>query len=205
MMVVSVNQWWETLSSAHQVFWFIAIVFSILFLIQLIMLIMGLDGDSTDGIDHPADHSGVEHEFSALSVRSIIAFFTFFGWTGVLAMNNHLGIWLSVMCSAIAGLAAMFVVAWLMFKFSQLEQSGTLNLYHALDQTGEVYIPVPPNKSGRGRITLLIDGRSREMDAVTEGEMLKTGQQVRVTDILEDNILLVEAAGEEILPDRISF
>ncbi len=205
MVVVSVNQWWGSLSSAHQVFWFIAIVFSILFLIQLIMLIMGLDGDSSDGLDHPGDQLGVEHEFSALSVRSIIAFFTFFGWTGVLALNNHLGIWVSVLCAAVAGTAAMFVVAWLMFKFAQLEQSGTLNLYHALDQTGEVYIPVPSNKSGRGRITLMIDGRSREMDAMTEGEMLKTGQQIRVTDILEDNVLLVEASQEDALPERISF
>lgn len=202
---LSINHWWDTLNAAHQVFWFIAIVFSILLLIQIIMLIIGFETETSDAVDHPIDSPGVEHEFSALSVRSIIAFFTFFGWTGVLTMNNHLGIWLSVFFATLAGLAAMFVVAWLMFKFAQLEQSGTLNLYHALNQAGEVYIPVPPNKTGRGRITLMIDGRSREMDAMTEGGPLKTGQPVRVTDILEDNILMVEAADPDILPERLTF
>lgn len=205
MRILTINQWWDALSSAHQVFWFIAIVFSVLFFIQLVLLVIGLDSESPDGLDHAVDTSGTGHEFSALSVRSIIAFFTFFGWTGVLTMGNHLSVWWSVMLSCLAGLAAMFVVAWLMYKFAQLEQSGTLNLYHALDQTGEVYIPIPAHRSGRGRITLQIDGRAREMDAMTEGDQLRTGDPVRVIDIEQDNVLLVESVVEEIEEDPPGF
>lgn len=184
------TEWWQSLSSPHQVFWFIAIVFSVLFLIQLILLLIGFDGD----VD--ADHGGdvqLEHEFSALSVRSIIAFFTFFGWTGVLTLNNQLNVWLAVLLSAAAGLAAMFLVAYLMFKFTQLEQSGTLNLYNALHQSGEVYLPIPGHEKGHGKVHLKVDGRVREMDAVTAGEPLKTGAQIKVIAILDDNVLMVES------------
>jgi hypothetical protein len=191
MMGMSINSWWESLSAAHQVFWFIAIVFSVLFFIQFILLIIGFDSDDAGDLDHGDEHGHFENEFSALSVRSIIAFFTFFGWTGVLAMGNQLSVWVTVLLSSVAGLSAMFIVAYLMYKFAQLEQSGTLNLYHALDQPGEVYLPIPAHRAGPGKVHLIIDGRSREMDAVTDGELLKTGTPIKVVEILDDNTLKV--------------
>lgn len=190
-MTGSINQWWESLTSAHQVFWFIAVIFSVLFFIQFIFLIIGFESESSD-FDHNADNGSFEHEFSALSVRSIIAFFTFFGWTGVLALNNEFSIWFAVLFASISGLAAMFLVAYMMFKFAQLEQSGTLNLYNALDKPGEVYLTIPANEKGVGKVHLLVDGRVREIDAVTSGELLKTGAHVKVVDILDGNVLKVE-------------
>jgi hypothetical protein len=145
VLIFNINQWWETLSSAHQVFWFIAVIFTVLFFIQFIFLIIGFDSDATD-FDQNGDTGSFEHEFSALSMRSIIAFFTFFGWTGVLALNNQFSVWLAVLFASIVGLTAMFLVAYMIFKFAQLEQSGTLNLYNALDKPGEVYLTMALEK-----------------------------------------------------------
>ncbi len=180
------------MSSAHQIFWFIAIIFSVLFFIQFILLLIGFDADDVGDIDHDGDTDSFEDGFSALSIRSIIAFFTFFGWTGVLALGNQLSIWIAVIASGLTGTAAMFIVAYLMYKFAQLEQSGTLNFYHALDQPAEVYLTIPENQLGKGKVHLLIDGRVREMDAMTDGEVLKTGTAVKVIEIMEDNTLKVE-------------
>ena len=191
ILISNINQWWEGLSSAHQVFWFIAIIFSVLFLIQFILLLIGFDTDS-GSLDHPGDVGSFDHEFSALSVRSIIAFFTFFGWTGVLAIRNDLSVWLAVLLASLTGLAAMFLVAYMIYKFSQLEQSGTLNLYNALDQSGEVYLPIPGQGKGLGKVHVKVDGKIRELDALTEGDTLKTGMQVKVTEIMDGNVLRVE-------------
>lgn len=192
ILLFTINEWWEALAASHQVFWFIAVIFSVLFFIQFVLLLIGFESDS-GGIDHAGDINTFEHEFSALSIRSIIAFFTFFGWTGVLALNNQLSVWVAVTLSSVAGLAAMFIVAYLMFKFAQLEQSGTLNLYNALDQPAEVYLTIPSHGNGRGKVHVKVDGRVREMDAVTDGELLKTGAPVKVTEILDDNLLKVES------------
>ncbi len=189
----SINSWWDGLSAPHQVFWFIAIVFSVLFFIQFVLVLIGFETHDASGADVHGDLSGADHEFSALSIKSIIAFFTFFGWAGVLALQQQLGVWVAVTVSTVAGLAAMFIVAYLMYKFSQLEQSGTLNLYHALDQEGEVYLSIPGHQQGQGKIHLQIDGRLRELDAVTDGERLKTGSRIRVTEILDDRVMKVEA------------
>ena len=192
LQMSNVNQWWETLSSAHQVFWFIAVIFSVLFFIQFVLLIIGFDSHDGD-ISSPDGSVSFEQEFSALSVRSIIAFFTFFGWTGVLSLNNLLPIWLAVVLASISGLTAMFIVAYMIYKFSQLEQSGTLNLYNALDKPGEVYLTIPEKERGVGKVHLNVDGRIRELDAITSGATLKTGAQIKVVDILDGNILRVES------------
>ncbi len=202
---LSINQWWDALSSPHQVFWFIAIIFSVLFFIQFILLLIGFDSDSDTEFDHGGDAGSMEHEFSALSARSIIAFFTFFGWTGVLAMGNQFSVWIAVALATGVGLIAMFIVAYLMYKFAQLEQSGTLNFYHALDQHGEVYLPIPGHQVGRGKIHLKIDGTVREMDAITDGELLKTGAQVKVIEIMEDNTLKVESLPVELEEEASTF
>ena len=188
--MININQWWDALSSPHQVFWFIAIIFSVLFFIQFILALIGLESQHMEVNAH-TDVS-LEHEFSALSLRSIIAFFTFFGWTGVVVLNKGLSIWVAITLASLAGLAAMFIVAYLMYKFSQLEQSGTLNLYHALDQEGEVYIPIPGGRKGHGKIQLTVDGRIRELDAITDGASLKTGDMIKVIEILDDNVMKVE-------------
>lgn len=203
MNLMAINQWWDALSPAHQVFWFIAIVFSVLFLIQFVLLIIGLDTDSPEGLDHGLDLENAEHEFSALSLRSIIAFFTFFGWTGVLALHNQLSILVAVGMASAVGLTAMFLVAYLIFKFAQLEQSGTININDALDQAGEVYLPVPGFQNGQGKIHIKIGGAIREMDAVTQGDGLKTGTQVKVVEILDQNVLRVEVL-ETLEPSTIS-
>ncbi len=191
ILLSTLNDWWEAMAAAHQVFWFIAIIFSVLFFIQFVLSLVGPDTDTDlpDAGDSPNFDTG----FSALSVRSIIAFFTFFGWTGVLAMNNQLTAIIAVLLAVVAGLAAMFIVAYLMVKFAQLEQSGTLNLYNALDQSGEVYLTIPANGEGRGKIHLNVDGRIRELDAITDGDILATGTPVKVIEILEDNLLKVQA------------
>lgn len=198
MWIAAINDWWDALSAPHQVFWFIAIIFSVLFFIQFILSLVGADADQ-DVLSVDTDSTSVDFEFSALSVRSIIAFFTFFGWTGVLMLNNGTSVWLAVIMAVVSGMAAMFIVAWLLFKFAKLEQSGTLNLYNALDQSGEVYLTIPGHQEGLGKVHLTIEGRIRELDAVTEGEAIKTGTPVKVVDILDGNVLKVEvmAALEE--------
>ena len=64
LQMSNVNQWWETLSSAHQVFWFIAVIFSVLFFIQFVLLITGFDSLGGD-ISSPDGSVGFEEEFSA--------------------------------------------------------------------------------------------------------------------------------------------
>ncbi len=201
------GDWWDLLSGAEKVFWAIAIVSSLLFLIQFILNIIGLDADTDVDFDVSADADldpgfSLDADFSLLSIRSIIAFFTFFGWAGVMTLGNGGGVIVALTFATLAGFTAMFVVAYMMYKFSQLDTSKTVDVRHAIEQTGEVYLTIPEQSTGTGLIHLKVDGAVREFQATTHGKALPTGAPVKVVDVLENNILLVEnapalSAGEE--------
>ena len=135
---------------------------------------------------------GLDADFTLLSVRSIIAFFTFFGWTGVVALSGGAGSMLAVLMASAAGFMAMMVVAYIFYLFIKLQSSGTLNLDNALGNTGEVYLIIPGNKSGIGKVQMKVQGSLRELDAITTGQAIPTGAPIQVVDVLENGTLIVE-------------
>lgn len=205
MVLLVFGDWWSSLTGVEQVFWGISIVFSVLFLIQFVVSLIGLDFDSdTDadlsGTDVHADGYHLDADFQLFSVRSIIAFFTFFGWAGVLTLNAGASTLGAVIAGGVAGSAAMLIVGYMMYMFSRLGQAGNTDASEALFNTGQVYLPIPSNKNGHGKIHITIEGTMREMDAITKGEALPTGSQIRVVEVLENNVLVVEPV-KLLLPD----
>ena len=202
MILLNLGDWWVALSGPQQVFWGISIVFSILFLIQFVFSLIGLDADTDiDGdidIEVSSDIDtdpgfGLDADFTVFSVRSIIAFFTFFGWTGVLVLNAGRSTLTAITFASIAGILAMLLVGYLIYIFSKLSQDGNYNINNAIFNTGKVYLTIPPAESGEGKIHVIIDGTMREMEATTrEGEKIPTGADIRVVEVLENNVLLVE-------------
>ena len=98
----------------------------------------------------------------------------------------------AVIAGLVVGAIAMFLVAYMIFQFARMEKSGTVNLFNAIDHTGEVYLSIPEKLEGRGKVHLIVDGSLHEFDAETQGLSLPSGSQIRVIDILEDQVLLVE-------------
>jgi membrane protein implicated in regulation of membrane protease activity len=193
--MLSINNWWFHLSGAEQVFWAIAVIFTILFTIQFVISLIGLDFDSDIDVDgsHMDMHSGydVDPSFTLFSVRSIIAFFTFFGWVGVIALSNNLTLSMASILATISGLIAMFFVAIILYQLIKLSEEGTIKIDEALGKYGEVYIPIPANQSGKGRVTVQFENSSMELDAMTDGPTIKTGTVVYIFKVFDDNILLV--------------
>jgi hypothetical protein len=55
-----------------------------------------------------------------------------------------------------------------------------------------VYIPIPANKSGTGKIQISVKGSVHEINAITENDRLPSGSLVRVIKIESNNLVLVE-------------
>ncbi len=200
MILLNLGDWWIALSGAQQAFWGISIVFSILFLIQFVFSLIGLDTDMDfDGdVDISGDVDmdpgfGMDADFAVFSVRSIIAFFTFFGWTGVLILNAGGDVLTALGFSFLSGTVAMLIVGYLIYLFSKLSEDGNINMENALLNTGEVYLTIPADENGKGKIHITIDNSFREVNAMTKNfAPLPTGSKIRVIEIIDDNLLLVE-------------
>ena len=62
LYLAALDTWWGDLSSVEQIFWAISIVFSILFLIQFVFSLIGLDFDAEADADIHTDVAG--HDYS---------------------------------------------------------------------------------------------------------------------------------------------
>lgn len=190
-MILLLTNWWAALSSLEQVFWGIAIISSVLFVIQFGLSLLGLDFEGDVDADVESDFS-IDPSFALLSVRSIIAFCTFFGWAGVLAMSSGYSLGLILFWSFLAGTCAMLLVAYLMFFFAKLSEDGNANINELLFEDGLVYLNIPAHRKGTGKVHVTLGNALRELDAVTEGEQLMSGKNVKIVEIIENNTLVVE-------------
>jgi len=196
MLLLVFGDWWSSLNGTQQMFWGISIIFSVLFVIQFVLSLIGLDFDTDADFEVGTDLDGgvdLDPSFTLFSVRSIIAFFTFFGWTGVLALNAGMGTTMAVIMASVSGFTAMALVGYVMYSFLKLDEIGNVDINEALFQTGEVYLTIPGGKQHKGKIHINIQGVMNEMDALTEGKTLINGAKVRVVEILDENLFLVES------------
>ncbi len=193
MLPLSLTDWWANLDTVPQIFWGIAIIFTVFFVIQFVISLFGLDFETDLDVD--ADTGGgfsLDPSFALLSVRSIIAFFTFFGWAGVLAMSKGYSTTSALIFAVIAGVAAMALVAYLMYFFSKLGEEGNADLQELIYQNATVYLTIPGRRKGKGKVHVTLNESLREMDAVTEGDSLPNGKEVKIIEIIDKNTLVVE-------------
>jgi membrane protein implicated in regulation of membrane protease activity len=210
--------WWNALTSLQQFFYYIAIPFTVLLLIQAIMTIIGLgdnggdadadvdtdadtdfdtdmdsdfDSDVSDSVD--AHDSGYGYAgFRFFTVRGVIAFFTIFGWTGLSLTTTTLTIIPIILISVVAGFIAMLLIGLMFFAVKKLQSSGNIKMGNAIGRMAEVYIPIPASRSGRGKVMVCIQERLIEVEAITDdNEKILTGKSVHVVGSI-GNILIVK-------------
>jgi hypothetical protein len=196
MNIFILGNWWHELAFEEQIFWTIAIIFSILFVLQMVSSIIGIDfdGDMEFDGDLDGDINGdfdMDPSFTLFSIRSIIAFFTFFGWVGVITLSGGMDIKTTIVVSFLSGIIALFFVAFILFQLVRLAEVGTVEIEEALGKYGKVYLPIHANRKETGLVTIELSGKTMELRAVTDGNKLPTGTIIYVFKVLEDNVLLV--------------
>ena len=192
--MLSISDWWGSMYLVEQIYWGIAILFSVLFVIQMGLTFIGGDiGDmSAEGDADVAIEGDTGIDFQFLSVKNLVGFFTIFGWTGIICLGYGLGPGWSTLIAAMAGLLMMLIMASLMYSMGKLTEEGTLNLNNAIGKSGDVYLPVPAHRKGMGKVQIQVQGL-QTLDAVTDhNEDIPTGALVDVVDVLNDQILIVK-------------
>ena len=196
-MLANISTWWAGMDTLMKIFWCIAVPFSLLFIIQMILTFFGGDFDSgeADGNADLAMDSDTGIDFQFLSIKNLIAFFTIFGWVGIVTLSGNLNTILAVVIATASGLLMMVIMATLMYYMGKLTESGTLDLNNAKGKTATVYLPIPAKRSGMGQVQIKVQG-FQTLDAMTDGEAISTGSVVEVVDIINNDILLVKPSGQ---------
>ncbi len=194
-MLLDINSWWASMELLEKIYWAIALPFSAVFIIQLLMTLIGGGGDgdidATGDADFDVDaDAGIGFQF--ITLKNFIAFFTIFGWTGIACLDGGLSKGMTIFLSIVAGMLMMLLMATLFYLIGRLTESGTMKMDNAIGKTATVYLRIPAAKAGTGKVQVNIQGL-RTLDAMTShGEDIKSGSLVKIVSIEADDILMVE-------------
>ncbi|HPF14160.1 MAG: hypothetical protein H6830_10335 [Planctomycetes bacterium] len=166
-----------------------AIVGGAILLLQLVLLLFGVDGDADLDVDGGDG-------FGFASIRTLSSLVATFGLVGWWALNEGYSPAAATGFGAVAGLLMMFLVAWLFSLQSKLFQDGTVDSTRAVGLVATVYLRIPAAGEGKGKITVALQGRTHEFAASTKGSAIPTGAEVRVVAQTSPNTFEVEPLSE---------
>lgn len=193
-MIENIQNTFLAMGLSQQILWVVAVLSSVVFIIQAIGVFMGFDADSDidlstdviEGGDADFDADG----FHLISVKSIIAFLLGFSWTGVLFYDQLSPTVLGVV-SLVVGLLFMSSVAFLLFQIKKLDRDNTFRLEKTVGLTADVYLRIPAGRSETGKITVSLNGSMHELEAVSDTD-IPTGAKVRILETVNDHVVLVK-------------
>ncbi len=194
--------WWNGLELAQQIFALIAIPSTLILVLQTILQLIGVGDDSPEDVDGDGipddvpDDVSADDGLSVFSVRGILSMLCITGWLGVGLLETALPDWVAVAIAVAAGIATLIGMAFLMRGVYMLQSSGNVDIANAIGKVAQIYIPVPANGSGSGKVTITIQEKFCEYPAITTvDDTLKTGAYVRVVAVSESGVLVVEPIG----------
>ena len=204
----------DNLTLFQTVFFIIAASSSIILIIQTVLAILGIgggeggietglaegaDGDIDVDVDSDSDvfergqTSASDSGFRLFTVKGVMAFLMMGGWVGFMLSRSGAPEIMALACGVVSGFAALVMMAKTMQWLMGLQSDGTLKMKNTLGQTGQVYIKIPGREKGMGKVSVTVQERFCEFDAVTEEtDDIKTGESVYVTDVRPGNVLVVE-------------
>ena len=184
--------WWSSLDVYLKIMWGIAIPFSVIFVIQMIMTFLGMGDHGEISGDADVD-SDSAMPFQFFTFRNFVNFFLGFSWAGISFYNViDSKVWLSLLC-VFVGLVLVTIVMALLYALSKTTQSGNIDINNAIGRTATVYFTIPAAGKGVGKIQMSIQQAVREYDAISEtDEPIRTGSIVRVKSVIDAHTLLVE-------------
>ena len=169
--------------------WYIALPVSIFFLLQTISTFIGLSGSETDADSHDGDG---DMPFELFTLRNLINFLLGFSWTGISFYQSIENKTILIGISVLVGILFVGVFFFLIKQILKLSEDNSFKIENTINKTAEVYLTIPENKSGKGKIQISVNGSFHELDAITNSsEKLTSGSAVKVVAV-EHNLVIVE-------------
>ena len=163
--------------------------------LQLVLSLVGIGDGHGDGHLWHVGHD-VEAGLQLFSIRTLSAGVGFFGVGGLaglsLAGHSALGIVVALAVGGLLGFAAMVTVAAVTRAMLRFEDDGTVRIEGSVGISGDVYLTIPADRSGVGKVHVPVQNRIVEFQALTpHNDALPTGSRILVVDVVGPDTVVV--------------
>mgnify|MGYP002411021429 CR=1 FL=1 len=150
------------------------------------------DGDFTGHSDTPVEFDHGAAGLRLFTLQGLLAFFVVFSWSGLVMLKSSLPTAASIGFAIVFGIIAMVAMALIYRAMLKLQQEGTLDIRNALGKSGTVYLKIPAKRENTGKVSLVVQDRLIECDAVTDdAKSIPTGAEVTVIGVSNKSALIV--------------
>ena len=181
----------QALDGLQQTFWAIAIIASVVFVIQFILTLVGMDHSDVD-VDFSGDGTmELGDGMNLFTIKNLIGFLMGFGWAGVCLRDGIRSNTLLIVAAVLVG--ALFVLMFVLIykQTRRLDRNGAFDINDCKGKTASVYLRIPAGGEGKGKVQISINGSVHELDALTDEDLIASGQTVEITEILDKETVKV--------------
>ena len=180
----------------QQVFWACAIVASVLFVVQFVLTIIGIDHESADIDFHDGDTTGVGGGMELFTIKNLIGFIMGFGWTGVCLHGTIASTGLLVLLSVVVGCLFVGTFVIIYKQARKLDRNGAFDIQDSLNKSASVYLRIPAGGEGKGKVQISLNGSVQELYALTDEDEIASGQTVKIVEVLDGETVKVKRSRE---------
>ncbi len=192
--------YWLNLAPAERTFIGIGVFSSLILTVQMGMVMLGGAVDMPEAEIADTGEGGASGIFS---IRTIGAFFAGFGWAGAAMIQAGHSTGAAAFVATLSGSIFLGVVIYLMSYLHSLRQEGTLNYSNAVGNVGNVYLPIPPKRKGMGQVEVMVQGRLRIVQALSDSDKkIENRVAVRVTETIDEQTILVKPLEDELSSEK---
>ena len=192
-------EWYNALPSTLQVYWVIALITSLVFLIQMVLTFIGIgdaDADTDLGGDTDLSDGSTLDAGGAMqlfTMRNIINFLLGLGWGGVCLYSVIPNAVVLSIAAILVGVAFVYVFILIYRQMRRFEKNGAFNIKECVGHTVDVYLTIPARRSGSGKVQVSFYGSVQELAALTDSDSpIRSGAKVRILEIVDGGTVLVE-------------
>lgn len=186
------TDFFANMETTQRLYWYFAIGASIVFIIQTIMTFIGADTDTGMDADFDGNMDAGAYPFQLFSLRNLVNFLLGLGWAGATlydVIDNQL---ILAIVAVLVGLLFVFIFFLIIKALMKLAEDNSFHLESTIGKTGDVYLTIPPNREGKGKIFISSNGSTRELDAITKHDKpINNGMLIKVVAV-DGDILVVE-------------
>lgn len=181
----------QSMDTLLQAFWICALVASLVLVIQFVLMLIGIDHGDMDFDVHDGDTLDLGGSLNLITVKNVIGFLVGFGWAGVCFYSSITSAFLLILVALLVGCLFVAMFIFIYKQGRKLDKDGTFRIADCLDKTASVYLRIPSGGEGKGKVQISINGSVHEIDALTDEDEIKSGQTVKIVEIVDNETVKV--------------
>lgn len=178
--------WWNEITKFEQIAYIIATASSVVLLVYTVLSMLGLEKSKADD------------ELRLVSFRNFLSLLAVGAWLTIVFYKMFEQVLVSLIISIAGALVIVILVNTVSKVFLRKYKTTEIDIETTVGLTATVYESIPKKESGKGRVSIEVNGELKVFPATSKAEKKLTyGKIVKVIKVIDSKILLVEELSEE--------